>query len=437
MLLKYSVSNFKSIGHNIEFSMLPLEDTDDSFLTEIDTVSGKFKVLRRGAFFGPNASGKTSFIKSIDFARNYILTGPLTNSITGVDQFRGNIAELEEITTFQFMILANKTIYAYGFSLDRYYVHEEWLEVLNSNKFELMFERHTDESKKTTVKIYSKYARRNSKERQLAELLETSIKEKQAGQLFLKKLAENGSRKADTVFSWFSNIRVIYPNSSLKNWPFIVQANKEFREFLSYNLNAVDTGIHQISTSKSMQLNEFLEKYPLSSDVIKDIEMAESGTISINGMYFHFKDGEILQIEFEHLLNGQIIKFNLENESDGTQRIIDILPILFKSVTKENDNLIYIIDELDRSLHTKLTKYIVNNFIQLNDNSQLVFTTHDVNLLDLDNFKQEELWFIDKKTTGETSLKPFSDFDVSNKKSILNDYLAGRFGAIPVIKGDN
>ena len=66
-----------------------------------------------------------------------------------------------------------------------------------------------------------------------------------------------------------------------------------------------------------------------------------------------------------------------------------------------------------------------------------MFTTHDVNLLDLDNFKQEELWFIDKKTTGETSLKPFSDFDVSNKKSILNDYLAGRFGAIPVIKGDN
>lgn len=91
MLLKYSVSNFKSIGHNIEFSIFPLGDsTDERFLTEIDTVAGKWKVLKRGAFFGPNASGKTSFVQSLAYARDYIVKGPKNNTVTKVNENLSN-----------------------------------------------------------------------------------------------------------------------------------------------------------------------------------------------------------------------------------------------------------------------------------------------------------------------------------------------------------
>ena len=109
MLLKYSVSNFRSIGHNIEFSMLPLEDIqDDRFLTEIETVAGTWKVLKRGVLFGPNASGKTSFMDSIWYAVNYITKGPQNGFMKKVNQFRGNIPDLEGVTTFQFLIYADK-----------------------------------------------------------------------------------------------------------------------------------------------------------------------------------------------------------------------------------------------------------------------------------------------------------------------------------------
>ena len=195
--MKYSVSNFKSIGHNIEFSMFPLEDSiNDNFLSEIETVAGKWKVLKRGIFFGPNASGKTSFISSLEYAKNYVLKGPMSNSLTKVNQFRGDIEELCGLTTFQFLIYVNKQVYTYGFSLDRSYVHEEWLAVLDNNSFQMMYERKTDENKVTTIDIFSKYARRKSKERELAELLKESIKEKQAGQLFLKKLALNSFKNS-------------------------------------------------------------------------------------------------------------------------------------------------------------------------------------------------------------------------------------------------
>ena len=102
MLLRYSVSNFKSIGNNIEFSMLPSEDTsDDRFLIEIDTVVGKWKILKRGAFFGPNASGKTSFIDSLSYAKDYITRAPKNAPVTKVNQCKRNISELDGVTSFQ------------------------------------------------------------------------------------------------------------------------------------------------------------------------------------------------------------------------------------------------------------------------------------------------------------------------------------------------
>ena len=111
MLLKYSVSNFKSIGNNIEFSMLPSEDdSDDRFLIEIDTVFGKWEVLKRGAFFGPNASGKTSFIDSLSYAKDYITKGPKNAAVKKVNQFKGNISELDGVTSFEFLIYVDKQV---------------------------------------------------------------------------------------------------------------------------------------------------------------------------------------------------------------------------------------------------------------------------------------------------------------------------------------
>ena len=104
MLLRYIVSNFKSIGHPVEFSMFPTEEsTDERFLKTITTKAGEWKVLRRGGFFGPNASGKSSFIESIDFARDYIVDGQKSGKGTGVNQFRGDFEDLEGISSFQFM----------------------------------------------------------------------------------------------------------------------------------------------------------------------------------------------------------------------------------------------------------------------------------------------------------------------------------------------
>ena len=105
---------------------------------------------------------------------------------------------------------------------------------------------------------------------------------------------------------------------------------------------------------------------------------------------------------------------------------------------QKNNNTLFFVDEIDRSLHTKLSKYILQTFLNNSENSfnQIVFTTHDVNLINVKDFSKEEIWFIEKNNSGETSLKPFSDFEISENQNVVKDYLNGRFGAVPVIRGE-
>lgn len=118
------------------------------------------------------------------------------------------------------------------------------------------------------------------------------------------------------------------------------------------------------------------------------------------------------------------------------KRLLDLLPILFQ--LNDEGHVIYFIDEIDRSLHTTLSKYLLSEFLKNSSNgllSQIVFTAHDVSLINVSEFSQEEIWFIEKNKSGETKLKPFSDFDIKEDQDTIKDYLNGRFGAIPVIGG--
>lgn len=443
MLLKYSVSNFMSIGHNIEFSMFPLGDSiDERFLTEIDTVAGKWKVLKRGVFFGPNASGKTSFVKSLEYAKRYILREGAKNlPTTDVNQFKFRLPEYNGITTFQFVMCIDRKIYSYGFSLDNSYIHEEWLSIMGKDRtFIPLFDRFTNKRRKTSIKVNENHLCKSPKENNLIAILKESFEEKQARNLFLYRLSEEYSFTiADEVYSWFKNITIIYPDSMIKDLPVVLRYQTNLKNFISESLQTLDTGIDSIKVStKRTNLADFVEKYNIPDELRNQILEAQNGAININGKLFIFGEEKnvikLIELKFMHKLYDKYFPFNVDEESDGTKRLIDILPVLFTLEKRQKDDSIFIIDELDRSLHTKLSKYFVEAFVRSATNTQLLFTTHDVNLLNLKNFRQDEIWFIEKNKNGETRLKPFSDFDFKNKENILKDYLTGRFGAVPVIK---
>jgi len=443
VLLQYVVSNFKSIGHAVEFSMFPVRaNADERFLKTLDTKTGKWKVLRRGGFFGPNASGKSSFIESIHYARNYIVDGQKSGKGTRIDQFRGDFEDLNGISSFQFVFYMNEEVYEYGFSLDRYQVHEEWLMQLTNTGFVPLFTRITDKFGKTDIAVESKLARKGSKERALADVLKDSIQESQKNQLFLYKLHDNGIKKAETVVEWFKNLQVIFPETRVKALPIRMRADEELKEYIGNMLRTMDTGVFSISVaSKDIDFHDFAEKLSVPKEIIEDIEEIKNGIVNFGGKYFIFAENKkkrtvLVQLKFQHKLNGKDVQFDIDDESDGTQRLLDLLPMLF--AMREESRTIYFVDEIDRSLHTKLSQHLLSEFIKCCENTynQIIFTAHDVNLINTDNFRTEEIWFIEKSSLGESKLRPLSDFNLQKGQDALKAYLSGRFGAIPTIRRD-
>lgn len=443
MFLRYIVSNFKSIGHPIEFSMLPVQATmDERFLKSIPMKNGDWKVLCRGGFFGPNASGKSSFIASIAFARDFIIDGQKSGQGIRIDQFRGDFEELRGISTFQFVFYLDKKIYEYGFSLDRSQVHEEWLMRMTKTGFAPLFTRVTDASGKTEIDIESRFARKDSKERTLAEILKTTIQKNQKNQLFLYKMYDNGIKKAEKIVGWFQRLQIIFPETKVKALPIRMKADSELRTYIGDMLRKMDTGVFDISVaSKVIDFHDFAEKLHVPLEIIDEIEKIRNGIVNFAGKYFIFAENEkkrtvLIQLKFAHKLNGMSVQFDIDEESDGTQRLLDLLPMLF--AMRENSKEIYFVDEIDRSLHTKLSQYLLNEFINSCDNNynQMIFTAHDVNLINMNDFRQEEIWFIEKNNLGESYLRPLSDFNLQDGQDALKAYLSGRFGAIPMIRRD-
>ncbi len=442
MLLRYIVGNFKSIGHPVEFSMLPTEKSkDDRFLKTIKTKFGDWKVLCRGGFFGPNASGKTSFIESVEFARDYIINGQKSGKGTGISTFKGDIEEFGGSSLFQFMFYLQGEVYEYGFSLDRQKINEEWLMQLTKKDFVPLFTRATDEKEKTSIEITSEFARNKSKDRDLAEVLKSSIQENQKNQLFLYKLYENGVKKAEKIVEWFKRIQVIFPETKIQALPIRMNADEELRTYIGTMLHKMDTGVYEISVAKDeIDFHEFAEKLDLPKEMIEEIEEIKNGIVSFAGKYFIFAEKKkktvLVQLKFTHRLNHKPVQFNIDEESDGTQRLLDLLPMLF---TIGKASSIYFIDEIDRSLHTKLSQFLLDEFIDTNADgfNQIIFTAHDVNLINLHSFCQEEIWLVEKNASGESQLKPLSNFEIKEEQNALKAYLSGRFGAVPLLRRDN
>ncbi len=440
MLLRYIVSNFQSIGHPVEFSMFPTEEnTDQRFLRSVATKAGEWKILCRGGFFGPNASGKSCFIRSVQFAKDYIVDGQKSGKGTGINQFRGDLKDLDGVSSFQFMFYRKGEVYEYGFSLDRVQVHEEWLMQLTERGFAPLFTRSTDQNGKTQIDIESKFASKNSKDRVLADILKDSIQQNQKNQLFLWKLYDNGIKKAERIMEWFKNLQVIFPETRVQALPIRMKEDEDLRNFIGRMLNKMDTGVYEISVaSEEIDFHELAEKLTLPKELMEEIEEIKNGIVNLAGRYFIFAEDQkkrtsLVQLKFNHQLNHKEVKFHIDEESDGTQRLIDLLPMLF---TVGKNACVYFVDEIDRSLHTKLSQFLLREFAfhAEDGDSQIIFTAHDVNLINLRDFRQDEIWFIEKNGLGESVLKPFSDFQIKEGQDTLKAYLSGRFGAVPMIR---
>lgn len=435
MLIRFVTNNFLSFNEEKEFNMIA-----GSFKTHKHHVYdlGKIEVLKAAAIYGANGAGKSNLIKAIEQLQEIITQGGITDSI---DQrkFKLEKNNINKPSSFEIEFAVEKKIYSYGISLNHTEINEEWLyESGITTDDKLIFERTTRKNGKPLIKMADKY-KSTKKSKLLIELMEDNLLKN--NELLIGKTENLKIEEITKVRKWLTHsLIVIYPGSKFQSLVPSISTSERFKSFANDLLKTFDTGVNELGI-ETIDFEKYFgeEDEKLKKELLEELSKAKEDSILLstnNGGVVITKENEKNVVKNVIALHkdstGNKVSFNLTEESDGTQRLLDFIPA-FDGIIRED--VTFIIDEIDQSLHPTLLYSLVHKIMaDQNTKGQFIFTTHESNLLDLDIFRQDEIWFAEKdKTSGSTQLYSLSEFKPRYDLDIRKGYLKGRFGAIPFL----
>lgn len=412
MLVDFRVKNYKSIKDEIVLSLVASSDK-----TNLDTHTLKTglksipNVNRCAAVYGANASGKSNLLDAMSYMKNVVEKSASIqiDQQFSVQNFRLEKESSEAPTEFEITFLIDKVRYQYGFSMTQDRIVEEWLLVYKSAKPQLWFSRSWNEESSADEYQIGNYLKGPK------EVWKQSTKQ---NSLFLSTAIQLNSDQLKDVYSWITGNLVFFGTKSEVSPEFTISLLKdnETRAEIIRFLESADLSISDIKVEGRKTLVQTININPNLSKT--DIEAEEK--IVDKAKFLH--RSEKGQAEFE-----------LHEESFGTQRLFSLAgPIL--DILKEGKILIF--DELDNSLHTLVARKLVETFQSDESNpygAQLIFTSHDTELLNEGLLRRDQVWFVEKTEFHDSILYPLSDYSPRKTEALERGYLVGRYGAIPFL----
>ena len=405
MILEFSVANFLSFKDKVTFSMIANSSNglDNNYITSNDR-----RILKTAAIYGANASGKSNLFKILTsvilMLRNS--NNADINAKLPIIPFKFNKETISSPSEFEIKFMIDEVRYVYGFIADENKIYEEYLYYYPNGRETKIFDR-------TNVNEYS-FPQKDEK-------MLGDIEKKNAHNKFFLATATNWNfEKTKAAYEFLtSEIGTCFRLEDLKNLAFnrYAKGDEELKKFALDFLKKTDFNIDDFKVAKVDIPQELLIGIP---DIFKK-DMPEKP--------------KVFQVLFKH--KGTNNYLNFDEESLGTQMIFAFIPFVSDILNNQN---VLIIDELDKSLHPFLVHYIVEMFHNPEINkseSQLIFNTHDTNLLDLNILRRDQIWFTEKNNdNGVSDLYVLSDFSVRKSENIEKGYLLGKYGAVPFIKND-
>lgn len=435
MLIGFKVKNFRSFKELQHFSLLAGKvRSNDNHIVEI----GKYKILKFSGMFGANGSGKSNFILALSMAQTIINkgVGTLINNL----YYRGSEILNNEDSYFEYEIALNDKLYSYGFEINisRKEIISEWLIDMTKNTEKIIFERDLKRNLSNTG-----YKKTNS----IFSNCLTEMKNNRT-ELFLKEIIRRISMSKNED-EFFNDILSVYRFLIFDMIIVKPQTHKLFdidyykrKDKILEILKALDINITDIDNEKT-DIKNIQAKLPdnVYVDLLHDIDLMTSRfnkiscTLRIENDLYTIKkhqDGtyDVNTLKFKHKNSNS--SFGTYEESDGTIRILELIDILLSK------NKLFLIDELDSSLHPILVDGLLKIFLKSNTSNQLIITTHELKTLDFDLVRRDEIWFAEKSENGDSKIYSLEEFkDVARfDRKIDKAYMEGRFGAIANINTD-
>ena len=404
MLLEFSCSNHRSIRDEVLFSAIA--GTDRTHAENIERVAG-VEVLKASVIYGANGSGKSNFIDAISFVKNLVSNSINHQPGQGVLQTPHKLDGYERKSNYKIQFIVDGIRYAFGFSLKNMLVVEEYLYYYPNGRQTKIFERVGEE--------YS--AGRNFRNRF------NSCKDVLKPNRLMLSCAANFSSVDEVIaaYHFFNDELVIYSSANQENWMNYslhqINANEQMKAIVLKLLDALDTGIKDIHVDIKKEDLDVSHLPPFLSDEFKKVLLQEKiDAISAKVLYEGFETDLISE------------------ESAGIKKLFGILcPFIDIMVNGK----VLVCDELETNLHESLLFGLVRQFVNTRGSkpAQLIFTTHETGLLNLDLFRRDQIWFTEIKL-ADRSTDLFSLTEIKNVRKDENfgkGYIAGKYGAIPML----
>lgn len=404
MLLEFSCSNYRSIRDEILFSAIA--GSDKTHAENIEKVAD-VEVLKSSVIYGANGSGKSNFIDAISFVKNLVSNSINHQPGQGILQVPHKLEGYERKSNYKIQFVVDGIRYAFGFSLKNMLVAEEYLYYFPNGRQTKIFERDGEE--------YS--AGRNFRNRF------NSCKDVLKPNRLMLSCAANFSSvdEVTAAYRFFNDELVIYSSGNQENWMNYslhqINASEKVKATVLKFLNALGTGIKDIYVDIKKEDLDVSHLPPFLSDEFKKILLQEKiDAISAKVQYEGFETDLISE------------------ESTGIKKLFGILCPFIDIIA---NGKVLVCDELESNLHESLLFGLVKQFVNTRGSkpAQLIFTTHETGLLNLDLFRRDQIWFTENKP-ADRSTDLFSLTEIRNVRKDENfgkGYIAGKYGAIPML----
>lgn len=402
--------------------------------------AGNLELLKLNAIYGANGAGKSKLIQALELLKNFVVKGAMPiEFITETFKFVEDSRLHNVYLGVEFIKNGNPLFY--GLTINQGIIVEEELLISGLDKKEdkVIF-RRTDKVEQGALDIYFHDDILSNAEAALfpAFLKNELLQRNQPVLFYMKNRQSPVFHFCRTAAEWFEQDLVTLLPDSKSSTTGLLFSSKIIFDFAVEIMRSFNTGIDNITLETipaeeyfgqddKHLINVFSSQLKATSRRWKIIDENK-----IDSVFTIENDKAVVKkVAFFHKEDKGKIKFELSQESDGTKRLFDYIPVLFSLLYFDT---VFFIDEIERSIHPLLIKELIKKFsLDPKTKGQLIFSTHESNLLDQDQFRPDEIWFAEKNKQGATDLFPLSDFKEHHTIDIRKGYLTGRYGAIPFL----
>lgn len=419
MLLEFTVGNFLSFKEKNRLSLYAtaVKEFSDTNVIDID----RYQLLKGAVIYGANSSGKSNLIRAMSTMRRLVLQSFEQSSTAdlNITPFLLNTNSEQKPSLFEVLFLMNGARYRYGFEVDNTSVKSEWLFEAKKQVEKALFVRENDGIEVT--KAFPEGKDLEEKTRDNA--------------LFLAVVDQFNGKMAKAIMNWFNNFVTIsgLSHERYTGITFSLLENEETKPALQAFFNNADLGFDSVKLNKKEFDATRLPK-DMPESIMQEISVKLQGQTMVDAITLHKKYNDKNRVV-------GTVEFDMDSqESAGTNKVFNMSGSIFDVL---HDGGILVVDELDASLHPLLTLAIAklyNSQEHNPKNAQLIFATHDTNLLSYGNYRRDQIYFVEKDKYGASDLYSLVEYKeegaiktVRKDRSFEKDYIQGRYGAIPFI----